>query len=90
MDVSWVKPRNWQTNRLGPRVRDAGDQIQYRCPSMTVTYEGDRDQYVTCIWHRQTDTMLWWPQQLLPCNSEYPFFRFDEKSSDGIKLKVNT
>ena len=28
------------------------------------------DQTVTCIWHRQSDTMIWWPQQLKDCNSK--------------------
>ena len=26
------------------------------------------DQAVTCIWHRQTDSMMWWPQYLKDCN----------------------
>ena len=28
------------------------------------------EQTVTCIWHRQSDTMMWWPQNLKECNSE--------------------
>ena len=28
------------------------------------------DQEVSCIWHRQTDTMIWWPQELKDCNSK--------------------
>ena len=28
------------------------------------------DQKVTCIWHRQSDTMMWWPQNLKDCNRE--------------------
>ena len=28
------------------------------------------DQKVTCIWHRQSDTMMWWPQNLKECNRE--------------------
>ena len=28
------------------------------------------DQEVECIWHRQTDTMIWWPQELKDCNSK--------------------
>ena len=32
--------------------------------------EGRQVQEVACVWHRQTDAMLWWPPQIQPCNSE--------------------
>ena len=71
MDVSWFKSRDRATNLLSvSRNRSISDRIIYSCPRGLVTYEGRRDQVVTCIWHRQTDTMLWWPQAILPCNSK--------------------
>ena len=71
MDVSWFKSRDRATNLLSvSRNRSVSDSIIYSCPSQLVTHDGRRDQVVTCIWHRQTDTMLWWPQAVLPCNSK--------------------
>ena len=71
MDVSWFKSRDRATNLLSvSRNRSISDRIIYGCPRGLVTYDGRRDQVVTCIWHRQTDTMLWWPQAVLPCNSK--------------------
>ena len=71
MDIFWKKPRDRWTNNLGSRVKDLGDKMMYTCPSGTLTQEGLKDQMVTCIWHRQTDMMLWWPQDIYPCNSKY-------------------
>ena len=71
MDVSWQRLRNTETGYLGGPARSLGDQIHYSCPHHRMTHEGLTVQTVSCIWHRQTDTMLWWPQQLLPCNSKY-------------------
>ena len=72
MDVSWFKSRDRVTNFLsGSRNRSISDTIIYSCPSQLLTHDGRRNQVVTCIWHRQTDTMLWWPQVILPCNSKY-------------------
>ena len=61
MDVSWPYKR-----------RELGDTVEYACPSNRLTWqESLASQTATCIWHRHTDTMLWWPQQLKPCNSKY-------------------
>ena len=55
---------------LSDRRRSLGDRIIYNCPSSKVTWdERLKRQVVTCIWHRQTDTMMWWPQDLQQCNS---------------------
>ena len=61
MDVAWPYKK-----------RELGDEIVYTCPNNLLTWEhSEREQYVTCIWHRQTDTMHWWPQDLHQCNSKY-------------------
>ena len=71
MDVSWFKSRDRATKLLsGSRNRSISDTIIFSCPSQLLTHDGRSDQVVTCIWHRQTDTMLWWPQAVLPCNSK--------------------
>ena len=60
MDVDWPY-----------RKRELGDTILYTCPSSKLTWEERLEQQVvTCIWHRQTDTMMWWPQDLHQCNSK--------------------
>ena len=61
MDVGWPHKK-----------RELGDEIVYTCPNGLLTWEGSlRTQLVRCIWHRQTDTMHWWPQNLHQCNSKY-------------------
>ena len=60
----------WRRDRKGYRRRDLGESILYLCPESRVTVSGLAVQEVRCIWHRQTDTMLWWPQGLEPCNSK--------------------
>jgi len=61
MDIDWPYKR-----------RDLGDEIVYHCPNNKLTWEESLDsQSVRCIWHRQSDTMMWWPQNLKQCNSEY-------------------
>ena len=59
MDVAWPYKR-----------RELGDQIVYNCPNNMLTWEESlEEQVVTCIWHRQSDTMMWWPQNVKLCNS---------------------
>ena len=74
MDVSWVKKRhlheNGEPSYIEGKLRSIGDQIIYGCPNNMLTDNGDEFQHVTCIWHRQTDTMLWWPQSVFPGNSK--------------------
>ena len=74
MDVSWVRKKSSHINGVPSyfegKLRSIGDQIIYGCPNDMMTDNGDEFQRVTCIWHRQTDTMLWWPQNVLPCNSK--------------------
>ena len=61
MDIDWPFKK-----------RDLGDEIVYHCPNNKLTWAASlEEQVVTCIWHRQTDTMLWWPQDLHDCNSQY-------------------
>ena len=61
MDVGWPYKK-----------RELGDEIVYTCPNNLLTWKDSlREQTVRCIWHRQTDTMHWWPQNLHQCNSEY-------------------
>ena len=58
MDVAWPYKK-----------RQLGDTITYTCPSQTLTWEEHLEhQMVTCIWHRQTDSMIWWPPELHSCN----------------------
>ena len=58
MDVAWPYKK-----------RQLGDTITYTCPSQTLTWEEQLEhQVVTCIWHRQTDSMIWWPPELHSCN----------------------
>ena len=58
MDVAWPYKR-----------RQLGDTITYGCPNNKLTWvEEAAEQTVTCIWHRQTDSMMWWPQYLKDCN----------------------
>ena len=60
MDVAWPYQR-----------RELGDTITYGCPNNKLTWaEEAAEQTVTCIWHRQTDSMMWWPQDLKLCNRE--------------------
>ena len=60
MDVAWPYKR-----------RQLGDTITYHCPNNKLTWaEEAAEQTVTCIWHRQTDSMMWWPQDLKLCNRE--------------------
>ena len=61
MDVGWPYKK-----------RELGDEIVYSCPSGLLTWEQSlAEQSVRCVWHRQTDTMHWWPQDLHKCNSKY-------------------
>ena len=62
MDVGWPYKR-----------RELGDEIVYNCPSKKLTEENESVQLVRCIWHRQTDTMHWWPQNLHECTRKYLF-----------------
>ena len=60
MDIDWPYKK-----------RELGDQIVYHCPNNKITWvEQLEEQEVRCIWHRQTDTMMWWPQDIHDCNSE--------------------
>ena len=62
MDVAWPYKR-----------RQLGDTITYNCPNNKLTWaEEAAEQTVTCIWHRQTDSMMWWPQDIKQCNREHP------------------
>ena len=71
MLVFWKRDRNNVTTYLkGERRKTMGDMIYYHCPLGKTTMAELVVQEVTCIWHRQTDTMMWWPQELHPCNSE--------------------
>ena len=63
MDVAWPYKK-----------RELGDTITYTCPSKTLTWEEHLEhQVVTCIWHRQTDSMIWWPPELHSCNRKITF-----------------
>ena len=58
MDIAWPFKK-----------RELGDSIVYTCPSQTTTWEEMLvEQVVKCVWHRQTDSMIWWPPQLHKCN----------------------
>ena len=60
MDIDWPYKK-----------RELGDLIVYHCPNNKLTWvEQLEEQVVRCIWHRQTDTMMWWPQDIHDCNSE--------------------
>ena len=59
MDVAWPYKR-----------RQLGDSVTFTCPSSTATWEGVEEQVAACAWHRQTDSMVWWPPELHACNSE--------------------
>jgi hypothetical protein len=60
VDVSWPYKK-----------RELGDSIEYTCPSQTETWtDGLSVQTVTCVWHRQTDSLVWWPAELHACNSK--------------------
>ena len=51
------------------KKRELGDSIVYTCPRQTTTWEEMlEEQVVKCIWHRQTDSMIWWPPELHNCN----------------------
>ena len=51
------------------KKRELGDSIGFTCPSRTTTWEEKLvEQVVMCIWHRQTDSMIWWPPELHNCN----------------------
>ena len=51
------------------KKRELGDSIIYTCPSQTTTWEEMLvDQVVKCVWHRQTDSMIWWPPEVHNCN----------------------
>ena len=66
MDISWPFQR-----------RELGDQIIYTCPNGRLTWEErESDQPVSCIWHRQSDQMIWWPQELKDCNRKYSLQKF--------------
>ena len=72
MLVFWRRDRNPLTSFLKEeRRKSLGDQIFYHCPLNKETTEGAKVQEVTCIWHRQTDMMLWWPQTLHDCSRKY-------------------
>ena len=72
MLVFWRRDRNPLTSFLKEeRRKSLGDQIFYHCPMNKETTEGVKVQEVTCIWHRQTDMMLWWPQTLHDCSRKY-------------------
>lgn len=61
MDITWPHSN-----------RELGDKITFTCPSNTMTMEQNQtEQTVSCIWHRQTDTMVWWPQEIKTCDSKY-------------------
>ena len=61
MDIDWPYKK-----------RELGDEIVFHCPNNKLTWvDSLEEQVVTCIWHRQTDTMMWWPQDLHDCNSQY-------------------
>ena len=61
--------------RLPQQPADLGGEPQVsvmgipRTEMMSVNFLNS-EQTVTCIWHRQSDTMMWWPQNLKECNSE--------------------
>ena len=58
MEIAWLNKK-----------RELGDSIGYTCPSRTTTWEEKLvEQVVRCIWHRQTDSMIWWPPELHNCN----------------------
>ena len=58
MEIAWLNKK-----------RELGDSIGYTCPSKTTTWEEKLvEQVVKCIWHRQTDSMIWWPPELHNCN----------------------
>lgn len=58
MDIAWPYKK-----------RELGDSIVYTCPNQMTTWgEMLVDQVVKCVWHRQTDSMIWWPPQLHNCN----------------------
>ena len=64
MDIDWPYKK-----------RELGDEIVYHCPNNKLTWvEQLEEQVVRCIWHRQTDTMMWWPQDIHDCNSESQHF----------------
>lgn len=56
------------------KKRELGDSIVYTCPSQTTTWEEMlEEQVVKCVWHRQTDSMIWWPPELHNCNRKTLF-----------------
>ena len=69
MFVFWRRDRNPITGFLEmDRRQSLGDSIIYQCPQDKLTAEDDKEQEVTCIWHRQTDMMLWWPPVVHQCS----------------------
>ena len=37
------------------------------------------DQYSTCVWDKDTDEMIWWPQDIDECKGKY-FTKVDFRS----------
>ena len=72
MKIYWPRKRDSETQQLKP-ITDLGDKIIFDCPNGYTTTDGKTSQTVSCIWHRQTDLMFWWPQDVLQCNSEFTF-----------------
>ena len=75
MTVFWRRDRNPVTGFLKAERRSSlGDTIFYHCPMDKITMKDEMVQEVTCIWHRQTDLMLWWPPNLHTCSRKFRDF----------------
>ena len=51
-------------------LRDKQVNLTIWCSVVLLFIIKNSDQKVTCIWHRQSDSMMWWPQNLKECNRE--------------------
>lgn len=85
MQKFWPKSRDPENQKLSAkRNSNLGDEIEYRCPNGMKTQDGRTSQMVKCIWHRQSDLMFWWPQDIHACNS-----KFSTSKNNTVILKVD-
>jgi hypothetical protein len=60
MDMDWP----FSDRRMGTRVT-------YICPYKTMVEQKNiTSQFTECIWEKDTDTMVWWPPEVRPCDGE--------------------
>jgi hypothetical protein len=72
-ECEYKPPEEWMDQTLDWPLESLkmGSVASYECPIFKATEDYLHMQYSQCIFDEETDEMIWWPPNVLPCNREF-------------------